>query len=244
MSVRYYIGTSGFSYNHWRNSFYPEEIPQKKWLEFYCERFSTVELNSTFYRLPSEKICAGWYTRTPENFIFSLKGSRFITHLKKLSIEQSDLDALYSRIEQLADKTGPILYQLPPSLHCDLNLLESFIKILPVKYRHCIEFRHKSWFNDSTYELLSAYNTGVCILSAPGLPCVPVATASFAYIRFHGISHWYSYNYTEDDIAYWSDIIRQFLKNELDVFAYFNNDFGGYAPGNALSLIENLKLSL
>lgn len=205
--------------------------------------FATVEINSTFYHFPRESTLEKWRDSAQTGFLYTVKAHRSITHYGKLSDAAANVEKFSGLARILADHLGCILYQLPPSLHKDLALLESFLKVLPRDLHHAVEFRHASWFEDKeVLALLREYGVCCCIISAPGLPSVVEVSAPFAYLRFHGTKHWYSDNYTEDDLKWWAAHARNLLKDNLPVFAYFNNDFGGYAPANALrlrQLVEN-----
>jgi uncharacterized protein YecE (DUF72 family) len=233
------VGTSGFSYSHWRGNFYPDSLAQKEFLAYYTKIFNTVEINSTFYHFPRESTLKKWRDSAQKPFLYTVKAHRSITHYAKLSNAASNVENFCRLTRILGDRLGCVLYQLPPSLHKDLNLLESFLKVLPREVRHVIEFRHSSWFQDKDVAaLLRKYGVCFCIISAPGLPSVIEISASFTYFRFHGKEHWYSDNYTEDDLKWWAAQALKLLKDKLAVFAYFNNDFGGYAPANAKRLQE------
>lgn len=205
--------------------------------------FNSVEINSTFYHFPRESTLAKWRESAGGGFLYTVKAHRSITHYEKLSDAASDVKKFCALARVSADRLGCILYQVPPLLHKNLTLLESFLKVLPQDLRHAVEFRHASWFEDGdVLALLRKYSVSCCIISAPGLPSVIEVCAPFAYFRFHGKDHWYSDNYTEDDLKWWAEHVRNLLKDNLIVFAYFNNDFGGYAPANALrlrQLVEN-----
>jgi len=237
------IGTSGWSYEHWRSVFYPSSLPRGEWLNYYATHFNTVELNSSFYHLPFEGMIKSWRKRTPENFIFAVKGHRTITHIKKLKGIEESLSLFYQRIEILKEKLGTILFQLPPSLHYNPQLLESFLTLLSsFPHKHVIEFRHNSWDEPKTYKLLEKYGVAYCIISAPKQPCVIRATTDIAYIRFHGITSWYDYYYTSKDIDWWVEKIKKLEKDGAEkIYAYFNNDAYGYAIENAKELKEKLN---
>jgi len=205
--VRYYIGTSGWHYDDWRGRFYPEKLPKTKWLEFYAGHFPTLELNNSFYRLPSENAFNNWYNSTPTDFVFAVKVSRFITHIKRLKDCDEAVNNFMSRARLLKEKLGPLLYQLPPSLHRDDALLDSFLKKLPEELKHVIEFRHESWLVEEVYKLLRQYHAGFCVFDMPELICPMLATASFAYIRFHGRESLYSSDYSDKELAEWTQRI-------------------------------------
>jgi len=238
-SSKLFVGTSGFSYSHWRGSFYPDSLAQKDCLTYYIKVFNTVEINSTFYHFPRESTLEKWRDSAQEGFLYTVKAHRSITHYAKLSGAESNVEKFCGLARVLGDHLGCILYQLPPSLCKDLDLLESFLKVLPQDLRHAVEFRHTSWFGGKdVLELLRKYGVACCIISAPRLPSVIEVSAPFTYFRFHGKEHWYSDNYTEDDLKWWAVHVGKFFKDNLTVFAYFNNDFGGYAPANAKRLQE------
>jgi uncharacterized protein YecE (DUF72 family) len=239
--LQYYIGTSGWHYDHWRQLFYPDRLPKAKWLEFYSRHFTTVELNNSFYRLPSEEAFARWRDLSPANFTFAVKVSRFITHIKRLKDSQEPLDTFLGRAKILGEKLGPLLYQLPPSMHRDDKRLESFLSILPPGMKHTFEFRHKSWLDDGVFAILRRYNAGLCVFDMPGLRCPLVATADFAYIRFHGSTRLYSSSYSNDELADWARGIASLPSAVKSAYAYFNNDVEACAVRNALTLGDYLK---
>jgi uncharacterized protein YecE (DUF72 family) len=237
---RFWIGTSGWSYKHWQGRFYPEGLKSTDWLEYYTQHFRTVEVNASFYRLPFKGMVSAWGRKPPPNFKFVFKGSRRVTHFQKLRNVTESVELLLERLEPLREKILCILWQLPPSLKQDLTLLEEFLAQLPENYRYAMEFRHASWINDSSFHLLSKYRIAHCIVSAPGLPCNLTVTTDFAYIRFHGIQGWYSYNYSEEDLLWWRDELLKIGERVDSVLAYFNNDFEANAVRNALRLQDLL----
>ncbi|MFH0769305.1 MAG: DUF72 domain-containing protein, partial [Chloroflexota bacterium] len=168
MATKYYIGTSGWHYDHWRGDFYPKDLAKSKWLEFYSSQFPTVELNSSFYRLPSEKAFNNWKDSSPLEFVFSVKVSRFITHIKRLRDTEEPLANFLARARLLGGKLGPLLYQLPQSMKRDDQTLEGFLKLLPRDASHVFEFRYNSWFDNEVLKLLRHYNVGFCIYDMPG----------------------------------------------------------------------------
>ena len=235
----YLIGTSGWYYDDWRRRFYPQEIKKSAWLEFYSRHFATVELNNTFYRLPSETAFINWYNATPDDFIFALKASRFITHIKKLKDTREAVNNFMSRAALLKEKLGPVLYQLPPARYRDDGLLEAFLTNLPPGYRHVLEFRHESWLADEVYDILRRYRAGICVFDMPDLTCPPLATADFAYIRFHGKDSLYASSYSDEELANWVTRIGELAQSLDTVYIYFNNDVQGFALKNA-ETIRNL----
>ena len=234
--VDYYIGTSGWHYDHWRHRFYPGELDKRKWLEFYTRNFTTVELNNSFYRLPSETAFAAWYDSSPANFTFAVKVSRFITHIKRLKDTEEAVEKFITRAKILDKKLGPLLYQLPPSMHCDDERLASFLSVLPQGIKHVFEFRHQSWLEERVFEILRKYNAGLCIFDMPSLSCPLVATADFAYIRFHGSTGLYSSCYSDEELADWTRKLTSLASNLETLYIYFNNDAEAFAVRNAMTL--------
>ena len=232
--MEFHIGTSGWHYDHWKGVFYPEGLAKSAWLGYYAEHFSSVELNNSFYRLPSEKAFTGWKDSTPDEFVFSVKASRYITHIKRLKGMAGSVFSLMERAELLGDKLGPVLFQLPKGMKQDCQALDDFLKILPAKRQNVFEFRDDSWLDEKVYELLRRYNAGFCIYNMPDFTTPVIATSDFAYTRFHGSNQLYSGNYSENELEYWAGKISD-LKVKT-VYAYFNNDIGGFAPKNAQML--------
>lgn len=236
MTCNYYIGTSGWHYDHWRDRFYPEELSKAKWLEFYAGHFNTVELNSSFYRLPSEAAFANWYRSSPVNFTFAVKVSRFITHIKRLKNSKEAVENFITRARILKEKLGPLLYQLPPSMHRNDPVLASFLSSLPQDMKHVIEFRHQSWLDEKVFEILREHNAGLCVFDMPSFSCPPIATADFAYIRFHGSSDLYASCYSDEELSDWAKKIAGLATNLKAVYIYFNNDAEAFAIRNAKTL--------
>jgi len=238
------VGTSGYNYRHWWNGvFYPRELPQKRWLEFYSQFFDTVELNVSFYRLPKRETFEGWYQRTPEHFLFSVKGSRFITHIKRLKDCHEPLQAFFDHAHGLKEKLNVVLWQLPPKFKVNLERLDGFCSLLadistssPV--RQSFEFRDESWFCPEVYGLLEKHNFSLCLAHSSILPSVERVTTDFTYIRFHGGACLYGSNYSEGELRDWSKRIGVWLGEGMNVYSYFNNDAFGFAVKNALTLKE------
>ena len=241
--LKYHIGTSGWHYDHWRVLYYPEGLPKSKWLQFYVKQFNTVELNNSFYHLPSEKAFATWRESAPENFVFAVKVSRFITHIKRLKIFGSAVENFLSRARLLQDKLGPLLYQLPPNMKRNAEVLGSFLSSLPQKYQHVFEFRHKSWLDDSIFHILQQYNAGLCVFDMPGFTCPLVATSDFAYIRFHGSASLYSSCYSDEELSHWAQKIARLGEKVKAVYIYFNNDAEAFAVKNALTLTKLINIA-
>jgi len=234
--LQYYIGTSGWHYDHWRHRFYPEKLTKADWLEFYASHFTTVELNNSFYRLPSEAAFANWYDSSPANFTFAVKVSRFITHIKRLRDTNEAVEKFVTRAKLLGGKLGPLLYQLPPNMHRNDEVLESFLSILPRGMKHVFEFRHQSWLEEKVFEILHNYNIGLCVFDMPGMSCPLVATADFAYIRFHGSTGLYFSCYSDEELADWSKRLASLAANLKAIYIYFNNDAEAFAVRNAITL--------
>jgi len=237
-----YIGTSGWVYPHWRGIFYPWELPTGHWLKHYVTRFDTVELNNTFYRLPSEQAFRKWKEDTPEGFKYAVKASRYITHMKKLAGVEEALPRFLERSRLLGERLGPILYQLPPYWECNPDRLRNFLSMLPGDLRHVFEFRQASWLNEVVFSLLEEYRAALCIVSLPEFPCLLRITAPFVYIRLHGAEAKYGSCYSEGELQWWAEQILSFLEDGKDVYTYFNNDAYGYAVQNALRLKELCRL--
>ena len=241
MAVKYYVGCSGWHYEHWRGLYYPQALPKSKWLSFYARQFTTVELNNTFYRLPSDKAFTTWRESTPENFIFAVKVSRFITHIKRLRNLGATVENFLSRAAFLKEKLGPLLYQLPPSMKRNDELLQNFLSTLPSKYQHVIEFRHESWIDEAVFDILRRHNVGLCVFDMPGFSCPLVATSDFAYIRFHGSEGPYSSSYSDEELTQWAQRIACLDQNVKASYSYFNNDADAFAIENAIALRNLLQ---
>ena len=239
--MRYYVGTSGWHYDHWRERFYPAGLAKSRWLGFYSNHFSTVELNNSFYRLPSERAFNNWRDSSPEGFVFSVKVNRFITHIKRLKDTAESVTNFMARARLLEGKMGPILYQLPGSMKCDYHTLEEFLKTLPENSFSVFEFRDNSWFDSEIFELLRHYNAGFCIYDMPDLTTPVIATSDFAYVRFHGSRQLYSSCYSEKELEDWALQIKGLGAKK--VYAYFNNDAEGFAISNALMLRHLFEVS-
>lgn len=241
-----YIGCSGYYYDHWKGLFYPETLPKREWLKFYAEHFGTVEINNTFYRMPDEKTIKHWHSITPESFMFAVKGFRYFTHLKKLVIDEELIDNLAQfqhNISFLKDKLGPILWQLPGSFTVNLKKLDKFCAVLSNDFMHTFEFRHSSWFTKEVFDVLTKHSAALCIVSSPGnLPDHVIATSEIAYIRFHGQGSWYRDNYSNEDLQQWKQKLEVLPVKKL--YAYFNNDIGGYAVHNGMYMARLFGITI
>lgn len=235
------IGCSGFLYDHWKGTFYPADLARNRWFPYYCKHFSTVELNVTFYGLPERETFAKWHRATPEDFLFTLKGSRFITHVKKLKDCAEPIEAFFSRASLLKEKMGVILWQLPPSFPLDLERLREFLEILkPFHMRNTFEFRNKTWITKKIFRLLEKENAALCMADHPDFLKNLPATADFLYIRRHGAEGNHTAPYNTELLKEDAKNIRSHLKKKEDVYLYFNNDALGHAPKNALELMRIL----
>ena len=242
---KYRIGCSGFLYESWKGAFYPEGLPHKKWLSFYMGKFNTVELNVTFYRLLKKEAFERWYKETPPEFSFCLKGSRFITHVKKLKDVELPLATFFNATAPLLEKLDVVLWQLPPNLKLNMKNLEEFVENLKrYNVRHVFEFRHKSWLSKKVFKLLSTANIAVCIADWPAFIEDPPITADFVYIRRHGEGGNYSTNYSSEQLKKDAKMIKDYLKLGKDVYYYFNNDAFAYAPKNAIELKMRVETTI
>jgi uncharacterized protein YecE (DUF72 family) len=238
------IGCSGWNYAHWRNGvFYPPRLPSTKWLDFYAQQFDTVEVNSTFYRLPRMSSVARWVAQSPREFIFAIKASRYLTHIKRLADLGLGLDRFYACIRPLVEspKLGPILWQLPPNFRRDDERLANALSRLPRDQRHCFEFREASWFHPDVYALLREHGVALVIGDRPEVHAFQSheLTADFTFVRFHSGSRGQRGNYSESELEEWARRFENW-SSSADVFAYFNNDWEGFAPQNALWLKQRL----
>ena len=231
---RLYCGACGWNYSDWRSRFYPDKLAQNKWLGYYAAHFDTVEINNSFYRLPEKRTFESWRDQSPDTFVFAVKASRYLTHIKKLKDPEEPLDRLLSHSAGLGAKRGPILYQLPPRWRADVDRLEHFLKLLPKDVRSALEFRDNSWQTEEVWSLLERYSAAYCIMDHPGLPLHVKTTADFSYVRMH-YGESMRGNYSGEQLKVWAGRIEKLLKNG-DVYVYFNNDQRGFAVKNAVAL--------
>ena len=230
------VGCSGWLYKHWRGTFYPTEVPQKRWFEHYASVFDTVEINNSFYRLPEVSTFAEWSARAPRGFLFAVKASRFLTHMKKLKDPEEPVDRFFSRARALGRHFGPVLYQLPPGWAVDRPRLEHFLQILPRDMRHVIEFRDRTWYTRDVFELLERSGVSLCLHDMPGSATGRTRVGPHVYVRFHGAAGRYDGSYPDERLEDWAAWLQGPDCTGADVYAYFNNDVGGHAPRNALTL--------
>jgi uncharacterized protein YecE (DUF72 family) len=236
------IGCSGWNYNHWRNGvFYPPRLPPARWLDYYARHFDTVEINNTFYRLPTVKAVEGWAEGSPPGFVFAVKASRYLTHIKRLTDLGAGVERFYERIDPLigSPKLGPILWQLPATFRRNDDRLGSALGALPPG-RHCFEFRHESWFADDVYTLLQAHEVALVIGDHPQRPFqAHELTAGWTFVRFHSGSRGARGNYSKSELEDWARRFEQW-REQVEIYAYFNNDWEGFAVKNGLWLKRRL----
>src|SRR3954466_14485718 len=216
-----HVGCSGWVYKHWRGIFYPEGLPQKRWFERYAEEFDSVEINASFYRLPLESTFDGWREKAPPGFRYAVKANRFLTHMKKLVGCDEEIDRFIELARRLGDTLGPILYQLPPSLHKDLARLENFLKRLPQDVEHVVEFRHASWYDEQVLALLDRHGAGFVAHDLKGLKSPRWASGRTAYVRFHGTAGKYHGRYSDEALVDWTDWLLQQAREGRSVWCYF-----------------------
>ena len=235
-----YIGTSGWNYQHWKERFY-QNRPRSGWLRYYADHFNAIEINSTFYRLQSDKTFQRWYQQTPEMFRFAIKGNRYLTHTKRLNKPRDSIKLEQSHAQHLKEKLAVVLWQLPGNFSMHIDRLSVFVDALATwnSVRHAIEFRHDSWFEMEVAELLRNNNIAVCQSDAGDWPLWKEVTADFVYLRLHGNPTTYVSNYSPAKLARLASEINTLLKQGRDVYAYFDNDAEARAPRNALTL-QNL----
>ncbi|MFL6314416.1 MAG: DUF72 domain-containing protein [Terriglobales bacterium] len=237
MTCNVRIGTSGYHYKHWVGTFYPPQMPASKMLDYYVQHFDTLELNNSFYRLPSIEAFEAWRDATPQNFVFAVKASRFITHNKKLKDPENALDNILPRAEHLRKKLGPVLFQLPPRWKLNLERLEGLLEILPRERRYTFEFRELSWITPEVNRLLERYNAAFCIYELAGYHTPFDITADFAYVRLHGPDAGkYQGSYSHAQLREWAQRIEEWSQRLKAIYIYFDNDQAGYAAQNALEL--------
>jgi uncharacterized protein YecE (DUF72 family) len=237
---RVFIGTSGWHYADWRGPFYPEEARASEFLEYYSRRFDTAEINNSFYGMPETRMFREWKNSVPADFIFAVKGSRYITHMKKLRDTREAAARFVKRARELGGKLGPILFQLPPRWKANKERLRDFLKGLPKDTRYAFEFRDPSWFDDSIYRSLAERNAAFCIYDLGGRTSPLEVTSDFVYIRLHGPGGPYQGEYTGRRLKRWAGLISKWKKNR-NVYCYFDNDQKGYAPKDAFKLKAMLR---
>ena len=234
------VGTSGWHYLHWRGPFYPERLPTAEMLPYYARRFGCVEINNSFYKLPTREVFQAWRERVPPDFVFAVKGSRYISHVKRLKEPDEAVGRLLDRVEPLGEQLGPILFQLPPWWHRDTGRLAAFLDALPRDRRFVFEFRDESWFDQTVFDALAAHDAALCFYELAGR-CPPrVVTASWLYVRLHGPGAAYEGQYSDEALAGWAATCRGWAGQGRDVYVFFDNDQFGYAPQDAARLASML----
>ena len=233
-----HIGTSGWSYDHWRGILYPHDAPARERLGFYTRHFRTVELNSSYYHWPRDAAFARWHDVLPEGFLLTVKAPRGLTHAARLYAPERWVGRISSALELLATKRGVLLVQLAPQFACDYARLDYFLRLLPARIRVAVEFRHPSWHREEVFHLLADRGAASCVMSGAHLPCVLRATTAFVYVRLHGpdTRNLYAGSYSDQDLLWWAQRIREWSAAGRDVFVYFNNDGEGNALRNAAAL--------
>ena len=237
-----HIGTSGWSYDHWQGILYPHDIPGQQRLDYYCGRFQTVELNSSYYHWPKDATFVSWQRRLPHGFLLTVKAPRGLTHSKRLYAPEAWLGRIARGVSYLSEKMGVLLVQLPPGFEYDEARLRYFLEQKPPGLKMALELRHPSWHRDEVFHLLEAHGVAYCIMSGANLPCILRATAPVVYVRLHGPDHHHLYagSYSDDDLRWWAERSREWEAAGHEVFLYFNND----GEGNAVRNAETLKWML
>ena len=237
--MRVYVGTSGWVYAHWRGRFYPAELDESAWLGHYAAHFASVEVNRSFYRLPSRAQFAAWREQTPAGFVFSVKASRYITHMKKLREPETTLPPLLTAVSGLAEKRGPLLFQLPPRWRPDVGRLHAFLAALPGDVRAVFELRDPTWHGDDILGLLARHNAAFCIYDLAGFVSPRAVTADFVYLRLHGPGAAYCGRYGPSALAGWADWLSR--QTVVAAYVYFDNDQEAHAVQDALELRDMLS---
>lgn len=231
------IGTSGWEYAHWRGDFYPKELAKARWFEHYARHFDTVELNTSFYRLPRPEAFDGWRRRAPDGFAFAVKASRYLTHVKRLSEPKEPLERFWSRARRLRDRFGPVLYQLPPRWTPNEERLATFLAAVPPDHPQAVEFRDRRWYLPTVHSMLEEAGVALCLHDMQGsAPAEPVGP--LVYVRFHGSGARYGGRYSDESLSSWADRIGAWSSDGFPVWAFFNNDIGGHAVRDATRLRE------
>ena len=237
-----YVSTSGWSYSSWQGTFYPSGVAKTRHFEFYATHFPTVEINLTFYRLPTSNMVQNWRDKAPAGFVYAIKGSRFITHMLKLFNADEALGRFFSAIQPLHSKIGVILWQLPPFITKDLSRLGRFLARLPKTYDYAVEFRHLSWLSKDVVAVLRRYRTAFVSVISCAMPMDLTVSSDLVYIRFHGLAAGAAHDYTNAELKPWADHILNKVGRGRRVFAFFNNDVIARAPANAKTLMEMIGL--
>ena len=238
---KWYIGTSGWHYKHWIGKFYPADLKPEEQLDYYLMFFDTVEINNSFYRLPTRETFLKWHGDTPSKFLFSVKASRYITHMKKLNEADDAIELFLSHAGALAEKLATVLFQLPPGWKVNPERFDKFLGVLPRGERFVFEFRNYTWYTAEIYTLLRKYNCAFCIYELGGHESPQVVTADFVYIRLHGPGNKYQGSYNNDRLKKWAEHLLQWSEDGKDVYIYFDNDQEAFAIFNALTLRDMVR---
>jgi uncharacterized protein YecE (DUF72 family) len=238
MPVR--IGTSGWHYQHWRGLFYPASLPSGKWLEFYAQRFATVEINNAFYRLPDTAALNAWAAAVPDDFVMAVKASRYLTHIRRLRDPQEPASRMVQRLASLGSRFGPVLVQLPPNLTIDTAALCSTLAALSAQ-SVAVEFRHPSWYTGETRRLLEKFGATLCLTDSKGPQTPWWRTASWGYVRFHQGRGQPSSGYGRQALQHWAERLADLWPDPAELFVYFNNDVHGCAPRDARRFATAVK---
>jgi uncharacterized protein YecE (DUF72 family) len=234
------VGCSGWQYRHWKGRFYPTSLPVSQWLTYYMTQFDTVELNNTFYRLPQRSVFANWRKRTRRGFRYSLKASRYLTHMRKLIAPEQPLELFFARARELRSSLGPVLYQLPPRFDVNLQRLQVFLQALPRRHRHVIEMRDERWYRQDVFDLLTEHGVALCLHDMVGSVTPRRQIGPFIYLRLHGPRR-YQGSYSDDQLAEWAEWLASVAAVGTEVYVYFNNDIDAAAPHDARRLRQLLE---
>lgn len=238
-----HIGTSGWQYRHWKKRFYPEDLRQRDWLEYYAGIFDSVEVNGSFYKLPRADDIARWCDMTPAHFRFSVKAPRSITHFKKLKNCEGLIETLLTRLESFGERLGPVLFQLPPRWRCNVRRLEDFLDALPPEGAFAFEFRDPSWHNEEVYDALGDHGAAFCIFDLDGATSPLETPGRFVYVRLHGPRASYTGNYRAPALRTWAGRALGWERKARDVHVYFDNDDRAYAARNAKRMLAMMPVS-
>jgi len=237
-----HVGCSGWVYKHWRGIFYPDGLPQRRWFERYAEEFDTVEINASFYRAPPASTFDGWREKAPPGFRYAVKVNRFITHMKKLLDCEAELERFVGLARLLGNRLGPLLFQLPPSLHKNVERLDAFLARLPHDLEQVVEFRHKSWYDEDVLRVLDRHGVGFVAHDLKGLVSPRWASGRTAYVRFHGTAGKYHGRYPDEALLEWTDWLVEQKGHGRSAWAYFNNDIHGHSIEDARTLKSMIGL--
>ncbi|MGH9350002.1 MAG: DUF72 domain-containing protein [Vicinamibacterales bacterium] len=234
------VGCSGWQYAHWRGNFYPAGLPTTRWFEHYARTFDTVEINNSFYRWPAPETFETWGRQAPPGFLYAVKASRYLTHMKKLKDPEEAVARTFDHARRLGRHLGPVLYQLPPRWRPNIERLEGFLRTLPTRRMHTIEFRDPSWYVEPVFNLLRKHRVALCLHDMQGSATGNVVVGPFIYVRFHAGTRKYGGRYDDERLDAWAEWLATQAKEGLAVFTYFNNDAGGHAPRDAVRLRERI----